>query len=67
MAGKTPRPPASEARVLIPLLSHCPECRHPLWVGYHHHRQVATLEGVLGLSVHVRHCPNRSCGRYHRA
>jgi hypothetical protein len=67
MAGKTPRPPASEARVLVPLLSHCPECQHPLWVGYHQHRQVATLEGVIGLSVHVRHCPNQGCGRYHRA
>jgi hypothetical protein len=39
MAGKTPQPPAHEARVLGPLLSHCPECQHRLWVGYHQHRK----------------------------
>jgi hypothetical protein len=67
MAGKTPRPPVVKLRTLAPLLSHCPECQHLLWVGYHQHRKVATLEGVIGLSVHGPHCPNLGCGRYHRA
>jgi hypothetical protein len=66
MAGKTPRAPATQERTLIPLLTRCPECQHMLWVGYCQQRKVATLGGMLGLSVHVRHCPNRGCSRYHR-
>jgi len=57
MAGKTPRPPASETRVLVPLLNHCPECQHPLWVGYHQHRQVAT---ALGRDRTLGACPSLS-------
>jgi hypothetical protein len=36
-------------------------------VGYHQHRKVATLAGVVGLSVPVWHCPSRGGARDHRA
>lgn len=42
----------------------CPECTGTLWSAYFSSRTVATLAGLRGLSVQVRHCPNRNCPRY---
>jgi hypothetical protein len=66
MAGKTPRPPATEERTLIPVLRQCPECQHPLWWDYTHDRKVATLGGILQLWLHLLRCPHPTCGRDHR-
>ena len=66
MRGKTPRPKPTQSRKLERLRQQCVECGHRLWQDEKKHRTVETLEGVLGLEVHVKVCPNRSCGRYHR-
>jgi Transposase, Mutator family len=63
--GKTPRAQPTQVRRLEPLRQSCVECGHRLWQNETKHRTVATLEGVVGLEVHVRMCPNRACGRYH--
>ncbi len=42
----------------------CPECAGTLWSAYFSSRTVATLAGLRGLQVQVRHCPNRNCRRY---
>lgn len=44
----------------------CPECAGTLWSAYFSSRTVATLTGLRGLRVQVRHCPNRNCPRYHQ-
>ena len=50
MAGKTPRPQATQERILTPLLTPCPECGCRRWGAYTNDRLVATLEGVLQLN-----------------
>lgn len=66
MRGKTPRPKPTQNRKLEPLRQRCVECGHRLWQDEKKHRTVDTLKGVLGLEVHVKVCPNRSCDRYNR-
>jgi hypothetical protein len=66
MAGKTPRPPATEERILSPVLRQCPECQYRLWWDYTNDRKVARLDGMLQLWLHIYRCPNPACGRYHR-
>ena len=66
MAGKTPRPQATQERTLTPMLTQCPECGHRMWWDYTNDRKVATLEGVVRLWLQIRRCPNPDCSRYHR-
>jgi Transposase, Mutator family len=66
MAGKTPRPQATQERTLTPMLTHCPECGHRLWWDYTNDRKVAALDGVVRLWLQSRRCPNPDCRRYHR-
>ena len=66
MAGKTPRPRATQERILTPLLIGCPECGRRMWWDYTNDRTVATLEGVVRLWLQIRRCPNPDCSRYHR-
>lgn len=35
-----------------------------MWVAYHAHRKIMTLEGLRGLTLQVRRCRNRECTRY---
>jgi hypothetical protein len=48
MAGKTPRPQATQERILTPVLTQCPECGRRMWWDYTNDRKVATLEGGCG-------------------
>jgi hypothetical protein len=66
MAGKTPRPQATQERILTPLLIRCPECGRGMWWDYTHGRKVATVEGVVRLGLQIRRCPNPGCSRYHQ-
>jgi hypothetical protein len=66
MAGKTPRPQATQERILTPVLTQCPECGRRMWWDYTNDRKVATLEGVVRLGLQIRRCPNPDCSRYHR-
>lgn len=38
-----------------------------MWVAYHAHRTITTLQGLCGLTVVVRRCGNASCPRYQQA
>jgi hypothetical protein len=66
MARRRRRPPATQHKELVPLRTRCVGCGGPLWVAYHSHRTVATLDGLVGLRLQVRRCVTRGCGQYHR-
>ena len=66
MARTRGRPPATQAKTLAPVLTHCPECGHRLRAAYSSSRTVTTLNAVTRLTLHVRSCPNSDCPRYQR-
>src|SRR5947208_4877093 len=66
MARTRRRPRPTRAQTLTPVLTHCPECQHPLWADYTNYRTVTTLDAVTRLTLHVRRCPNPTCPRFRR-
>lgn len=66
MPRQDPRPAATSHRLLEPQHRHCWLCHGPLWVAYHSHRTVTTLEGLVSLTLVVRTCGNRECTRFHQ-
>lgn len=58
------RPAAREELRLEPQIMYCVECGQEMWVAYHAHRKVITLEGLCGLTLQVRRCRNPACPRY---
>jgi hypothetical protein len=52
---------------LTPLATTCPACGAGLWVAYHRHRTVVTLEGLCRLTLVIRRCHTPLCPRYHVA
>jgi hypothetical protein len=66
MARRHCRPPATQHKDLAPLRTRCVGCGGPLWVAYHSHRTVRTLEGAVRLRLQVRRCVTRGCAQYHR-
>jgi len=66
MARTRCRPRPTQARILTPVITHCPECGHRLWITPCKHRTVTTLDAVLRLTLRIRCCPNPDCSRYHR-
>jgi hypothetical protein len=67
MARRTPRPAATEDRVLQPGRARCWACGGPAWTVFHAHRTVTTLDGVLHLTLPVRRCQRPTCPRYRRS
>ena len=65
MARRRRRPPAHSPG-LAPLRTRCVGCGGPLWVAYHSHRTVTTLEGAVRLRLQVRRCVAPGCPQYHR-
>jgi hypothetical protein len=65
MARTTPRPPPTHAPTLPTAHTRCWRCGQPLWVAYHSHRTIQTLDGLVRLTLPVRRCQNRECARYH--
>ncbi|GHO82624.1 hypothetical protein KSZ_06300 [Dictyobacter formicarum] len=66
MARRTPRPEATQKRILIPLKEYCDQCGQPLSVSNHGHRSVATLSGQWRLTLVIRHCIQPGCPNYHQ-
>jgi hypothetical protein len=58
------RPAAREELRLEPQQTKCVECGQDMWVAYHAHRKVITLDGLCGLTLQVRRCRNPACPRY---
>ena len=66
MARTQARPKAPVEKALHVCAQGCPHCRRHLWSAYTNCRTVTTLEGLQRLRLHVRHCHNPACPRYHR-
>jgi hypothetical protein len=66
MARRRRRPPAWQHKDLEPVRTRCVACGGSLWVAYHSHRTLATLDGLVRLRLQVRRCVRPGCGQYHR-
>jgi hypothetical protein len=66
MPRRRHRAPASRGETLDWPHARCDSCHGPLWIAYHDHRTVVTLDGPLRLTLRIRRCINRACARYHR-
>src|SRR3989441_1379014 len=66
MARRTPRPEATQGKILTPLKEQCEQCGQPLWVAHHSHRTVTTLSGLLRLTLVVRQCVQQGCPCFHQ-
>lgn len=64
MSRRASRPAAQEELRLEAQQKKCVECGQEMWVAYHAHRQVMSLEGLRALTLQVRRCQNRECSRY---
>jgi hypothetical protein len=60
------RGPATQERVLSPVVEHCPACGQFRRVAYLEHRSVVRLDGIWRLTLRVRRCGNTACPQYHR-
>src|SRR5437763_11791106 len=67
MSRKEPRPPAKHHHRLEPQRKVCVVCEQPMWVAYHVHRTLMTLQGLCELTIVVRRCRNPACSRYQQA
>jgi hypothetical protein len=66
MARRRHRSPASHGETLDWPHARCDACQGPLWIAYHDHRTVVTLDGPLRLTLRIRRCINRACPQYRR-
>src|SRR5258708_148386 len=67
MSRRKQRPEAQRHECLEPQRNKCLECEHPMWVAYHAHRTISTLQGLCHLTIVVRRCRNQACSRYQHA
>jgi hypothetical protein len=66
MARRSRRPEPGRQEVLVPLASACPACGSPLRAAYDNRRTVATLGGLVRLTLTVRRCHRRGCDRFRK-
>lgn len=66
MARKVPRPQPTHSEQLQPWFSHCSVCGRRLWADYKNQRTVATLTGLVRLTLDIRRCHNPDCQRYRK-
>jgi hypothetical protein len=66
MARKQPRPDASSRLRLDACRDRCWACDRPMWVRYHGTRTVATLGGLVRLTLPIRRCEHPGCALYRR-
>ena len=67
MSRRERRPEAQQQQRLEPQRTSCIECEQPMWVAYHAHRTITTLQGLCHLTIVVRRCHNQACSRYQQA
>jgi hypothetical protein len=67
MARREARPQAQQQQRLEPQRKSCPHCEQPLWVAYHAHRSILTLQGLYHLTLVVRRCRNAACPGFGQA
>ena len=66
MARTAARPQPTHSEHLQPWFSHCTACGQRLWADYKNRRTVATLAGLLHLTLDIRRCHNCRCQRYRK-
>ena len=59
------RSEAMSQQRLEPVCRQCPACGNTMWADYSNSRSVTTLDGIVGLTLKVRRCAQRSCKRFH--
>src|SRR5262249_59682207 len=64
MARKAARPAPRVTEHLTPLTQDCPACGHRLWADYRNRRTVATLGGLVRLTLDIRRCHHPDCPRH---
>jgi hypothetical protein len=64
MARKAARPAPRLTEHLTPLAQDCPACGRRLWADYRNRRTVATLEGLVRLTLDIRRCHHPDCPRH---
>lgn len=66
MARTRCRPRPTQAKLLTPVATGCPECGHLLQTTRCKYRTVTTLDAVTRLTLRIRCCANPDCSCYHR-
>lgn len=66
MARKQARPQAGTELTLAPQRTQCASCGQRLWISYFNTRTLATLTGVVHLTLKIRRCHNAACMLYRR-
>src|SRR5436309_4987298 len=63
---RRPRPQPDRALSLVPVTRDCRECQQRTHARYTNFRTIATLDGVLPLTLAIRRCNNPDCPRFLR-
>ena len=66
MARTVARPQPTHTEHLQPWFAQCTACHRRLWADYKNQRTVATLTGLLRLTLDIRRCHNPDCQRYRK-
>jgi hypothetical protein len=66
MARKAARPQPTHSEHLQPWFAHCTACGRRLWADYRNRRTIATLAGLVRLTLDIRRCHNADCPRYRK-
>jgi hypothetical protein len=66
MARTVARPEPTRNEHLQPWFTHCTTCGKRLWADYKNRRTIATLAGLLRLTLDIRRCHNPDCPRYRK-
>ena len=66
MARTAARPQPARTEHLQPWFAHCTACHQRLWADYKNRRTVATLTGLVRLTLDIRRCHNSDCPRYRK-
>jgi hypothetical protein len=66
MVRTAARPQPAHSQHLQPWFLHCTACHQRLWADYKNRRTVATLTGLLRLTLDIRRCHNADCERYRK-
>lgn len=66
MARTAARPQPTHSEHLQPWFAHCTACGRRLWADYKNQRTIATLTGLIRLTLDIRRCHNPDCPRYRK-
>ena len=66
MARTAARPRPTRSEHLQPWFSSCTACGRRLWADYKNRRIIATLAGLLRLTLDIRRCHNAGCPRFRK-